>query len=619
MAQMSLQAYLSRDAIKSRLNERFGRNAPAFISALLSVYGANKQLQECDPRTIMGAAAFAATLNLPITPSLGQAYIVPYRGQAQFQIGWKGLIQLAHRTGKYDRLHAGKIYDGELRGFNPMTGEPIVGERLSDNIIGYTEDDSISIVSGTATVTENGLDIILTVGKGTITVKDTADKTVTYSDADGSHTYHNQGVVYIGKTASLTDYYTADSFSIADNLNVTTIDASAIAYDIELVGNKSKNSILGGEGNDTLRGAGGNDNLTGGEGSDVFLYNAGDGNDLITDYTEEDKLRINAAISRITTTSKDAVVFYVEGGKISVTGGASKVVAYEDADGKKHFYPVDFNAKGTGATLLAEYTKDNFDVADYPDYAGTLKTIDASAVESDIAIIANKLANKILGGKGNDTLIGGKGNDNLTGGKGADVFFYNSGDGNDTITDYAEEDIIRVNGTVSKATTSGKDVILTVGSNKISLQSAAGKVITFTDNTAKFNADGTAVTLTSKYIRDLFDAADYGEYAGTVKTIDASAVTHDLKITANKLANKILGGSGNDTLIGGTGRFRLQQRRRQRHHCGLRGRGQTPNQRHRQQEDDKRQECYLDCRRLQNHSAGRGGQGHHLHRQYRRI
>lgn len=137
MAQMSLQAYLSSDAVKSRLKERFGEKATAMTSALLSVYSGNKQLQECDPRSIMGAAAFAATLNLPITPSLGQAYIVPYRGKAQFQVGWKGYVQLAHRTGRYAALHSGKVYEGEIRGFNPVTGEPITGERTSENIIGY--------------------------------------------------------------------------------------------------------------------------------------------------------------------------------------------------------------------------------------------------------------------------------------------------------------------------------------------------------------------------------------------------------------------------------------------------------------------------------------------------
>ena len=107
------------------------------LPALLNIYNSNNQLQQCDARSILGAAGLAATLNLSITPSLGQAYVVPYRGKATFQIGVRGMIQLAHRTGKYVALHAGKVCEGELRGFNPVTGEPVIGEKISDNVVGY--------------------------------------------------------------------------------------------------------------------------------------------------------------------------------------------------------------------------------------------------------------------------------------------------------------------------------------------------------------------------------------------------------------------------------------------------------------------------------------------------
>ena len=137
MATSNLPALLNSDTIKNRFNEVLGKNAGGFMSALLNIYNNNAQLQECDGRSILGAAGLAATLNLSITPSLGQAYVVPFKGKAQFQIGVRGLIQLAHRTGKYSALHAGKIYDGELRGFNPVTGEAIVGEKLSDEVVGY--------------------------------------------------------------------------------------------------------------------------------------------------------------------------------------------------------------------------------------------------------------------------------------------------------------------------------------------------------------------------------------------------------------------------------------------------------------------------------------------------
>lgn len=132
-----LPALLNTERIKNRFSEVLGKKAAGFMSALLNLYNANTQLQNCDAMSILGAAGLAATLNLSITPSLGHAYVVPFKGKAQFQIGVKGLVQLAHRTGRYATLHAGKVYEGELKGFNPLTGEPERGEKVSDEVVGY--------------------------------------------------------------------------------------------------------------------------------------------------------------------------------------------------------------------------------------------------------------------------------------------------------------------------------------------------------------------------------------------------------------------------------------------------------------------------------------------------
>lgn len=138
----TLRKYIDDPTIKNRLIEILGeKKAAAFTSALLNIWNNNDQLQQCDPRSIMGAAGLAATVDLSLTPSLGQAYIVPYKSKgvyrAQFQIGKRGLVQLAHRTGKYVALHAGKVYDGELKGFDPFTGTPIQGDKVSDTVAGY--------------------------------------------------------------------------------------------------------------------------------------------------------------------------------------------------------------------------------------------------------------------------------------------------------------------------------------------------------------------------------------------------------------------------------------------------------------------------------------------------
>lgn len=126
------------DAVKGRFASILGKNAPAFISALISVYNGSPKLQECDHKSILSAAGLAATLNLSVTPSLGHAFIVPFKGQAQFVIGWKGYVQLAMRTGQYITLYAGAVHEGELQGFDPFTGEPVRGERTGDKVIGYS-------------------------------------------------------------------------------------------------------------------------------------------------------------------------------------------------------------------------------------------------------------------------------------------------------------------------------------------------------------------------------------------------------------------------------------------------------------------------------------------------
>lgn len=133
----SLAKWVEDPVIKNRFTELLGKNAPAFISALINIYNSSDQLQRCDSRSILGAAGLAATLKLSVTPSLGQAYIVPRGNKAVFQIGTKGFVQLAHRTGRYVALHAGKVYEGEIVGFNPVTGEPVQGEKLSDEVVGY--------------------------------------------------------------------------------------------------------------------------------------------------------------------------------------------------------------------------------------------------------------------------------------------------------------------------------------------------------------------------------------------------------------------------------------------------------------------------------------------------
>ena len=133
-----LPALLETDAVKKRFVEVLGKNAHNFIQSLLTVYNGSEELKACSARSILAAAGFAATLNLSVSPALGHAYIIPYKGKAQFQLGWHGLVQLAHRSGKYLALNSGVVYDGEIRGVDCITGELIRGEKISDEIVGYS-------------------------------------------------------------------------------------------------------------------------------------------------------------------------------------------------------------------------------------------------------------------------------------------------------------------------------------------------------------------------------------------------------------------------------------------------------------------------------------------------
>ena len=134
---LSLQQMLNSDTIKRRFENLLDTSAPSFISSILTIYNSNSKLRECSPNSILSAAGMAAALKLPINPSLGLAYIVPYKGQATFQCGWRGYVQLAMRSGQYRTLHSGPVREGQIKDVDFITGEIIRGEKISDEIVGY--------------------------------------------------------------------------------------------------------------------------------------------------------------------------------------------------------------------------------------------------------------------------------------------------------------------------------------------------------------------------------------------------------------------------------------------------------------------------------------------------
>jgi recombination protein RecT len=122
-----IQDILSKDYVKGRFNEVMGTKSAAFLASLANIVNTNKDLRQCTQTSVVSAALVAAVLDLPIEPNLGFAAIVPYFNKgiqvAQFQIMYKGFIQLAMRTGQYQTMNVTEVYKDELKGYNLITGE----------------------------------------------------------------------------------------------------------------------------------------------------------------------------------------------------------------------------------------------------------------------------------------------------------------------------------------------------------------------------------------------------------------------------------------------------------------------------------------------------------------
>jgi recombination protein RecT len=136
--QARIKSLIETNGIKKGFDEVLGKRSAGFVSSILSAVAMNEGLSKCDPMSIISSAMIAATLDLPINPSLGMAHIVPYKGVGTFQMGWKGFVQLALRSGQYKTINATPIYEGQIKTHNQFTGEmEFVNERKSEKVIGY--------------------------------------------------------------------------------------------------------------------------------------------------------------------------------------------------------------------------------------------------------------------------------------------------------------------------------------------------------------------------------------------------------------------------------------------------------------------------------------------------
>ena len=127
----TIKSFFDNPQVAKRFEDIIGDKTRSiqFVSSVLQIANGNNYLKNADPLTIYNAALMAATLNLPINQNLGFAYIVPYnnkkenRQEAQFQIGYKGVIQLAQRSGQYKSINVTEIYENQFKSFNYLTEE----------------------------------------------------------------------------------------------------------------------------------------------------------------------------------------------------------------------------------------------------------------------------------------------------------------------------------------------------------------------------------------------------------------------------------------------------------------------------------------------------------------
>lgn len=136
--QLTTKQFFQREDVKSKFSELLGTRTNQFMTSLLSIVNNNNYLKNASPESIYTSAMMAAALDLPINPNLGFAYIIPYGNQAQFQVSYRGLIQLCLRSGQFKTISVTPVYEGQLIENNPLTGYKFdFNVKTSDKVIGY--------------------------------------------------------------------------------------------------------------------------------------------------------------------------------------------------------------------------------------------------------------------------------------------------------------------------------------------------------------------------------------------------------------------------------------------------------------------------------------------------
>jgi recombination protein RecT len=141
---LTIKEYLAAPAVMKRVEEMLDKRASQFTTSVLALAGSDTKIMECEPRSLFNACLTAAALDLPINKNLGFAHIIPYKNtkkgivEAQFQMGWKGFVQLAQRSGQYKTISSTEVYEGQLVHSDALRGNKYDwSAKSSDKIVGY--------------------------------------------------------------------------------------------------------------------------------------------------------------------------------------------------------------------------------------------------------------------------------------------------------------------------------------------------------------------------------------------------------------------------------------------------------------------------------------------------
>ena len=138
---LTITKLVKDEGFQKEAEKTLGAGAPQFLSSVLTLANADPKIRELDPVKLYNTCLMAAALKLPFNSNLGHAYIIPYKGEPQLQIGWKGFVQLAQRSNQFKTIGVNAVHENEIGGIDPMTGEitfdfKLPGEK-SGKIVGY--------------------------------------------------------------------------------------------------------------------------------------------------------------------------------------------------------------------------------------------------------------------------------------------------------------------------------------------------------------------------------------------------------------------------------------------------------------------------------------------------